>query len=127
MRKAVACCIEIGGINLPNISAEHDLRPITNARNNCLDFVRRKILRFIHNDELVRNASASDICDRLQNQFARSNQLIDALLGGFAIGLGPTVTTTRRQEICDIVEDRLHPRREYLYRLADIQYHDQAA
>lgn len=87
MREAVACCIQVRIVDLTDIAAEHDLCAVTDARDDRLHFVGREVLRFIDDDELVRDASPTDVCDGLKHKLARRDELIDALLGRLAIWL----------------------------------------
>ena len=49
--KPIGFRIQIGMINLVDVSGNHDLHGVAGARDDGFDFVRREVLGFIDNEE----------------------------------------------------------------------------
>src|SRR5438105_15943774 len=62
----VAAEIEVRVIDLVRIAGQDDLRSLAGARDDGFDLVRGEILRFVYNDELLRDAAAPDVGERLR-------------------------------------------------------------
>ena len=70
--------------------------------------MRCQVLRLVHNDELIRNAAAADVGQRLQHEFSRMDHVLGSLFVRFAFGVLRS-DTPRGEKVGQIVEYRLHP------------------
>lgn len=71
--------IEVGLVNLSNITGEDDLGTLSGPRNDCFDFVGREILGLINNEVDPLQASSPDIGQWGDEQFLRLPHFQDAL------------------------------------------------
>ena len=67
VRKTVACRVKIWIVNLTNVARKHNLGALAHSTDNGLHLMRRKILRLVDNNKLVRNTAAADIGQRLHD------------------------------------------------------------
>ena len=109
----VVRAVQIHIVDLLDVAGQDHLRPLADPADDRLDLVRRQVLRLVHDHELVRDAPAADVGQRLEHQPPVGDQLVDALLGRVALG-GLPVAAPRAQQVREIVEDRLHPGLEFL-------------
>ena len=69
--EAVGVRVHIGIIDLREVADEDDLAAFAHARDERLGFVRRELLRFIHDENRVRDGASADVRDGFDLQDAR--------------------------------------------------------
>src|SRR6056297_896300 len=84
--KAVTLGIEVGGINLKNITRKNNLCILPGSGNNCFNLVRCKVLSLIDNKDNIVQAPAANVCQGYDRQLFGLNQFIYffGLFAGFA-------------------------------------------
>jgi hypothetical protein len=99
--------IDVGVVDLLRVAREHDLGALTAARDDGLHLVGRQVLRLVDDQELVRQAAATDVREGLDLDGAALEQLEKA---------APTrrLGAALREQELEVVEDRLHPGVELL-------------
>src|SRR5205823_10243688 len=101
----VRWAVDVRIVDLVGIAGEDDLRPVAGARDDRLYLVRREVLRLVDDHELVRQRSTANVRQRLDLDLAALQEL----------GVGArALSTGRREQELEVVEDRLHPRIELL-------------
>ena len=75
-------------------------------------------MRLVDNHELVRDRPAADVGERLHDHASRGHELVEALLGGAALGALVDMAAAGREQVGDVVEDGLHPHRQLLVLVA---------
>ena len=59
VREAVARAVEVGVVNLGSVAGQDELGPLADTAGDGFHLVRREVLRFVHDHELVRDRSAA--------------------------------------------------------------------
>ena len=118
VRQAVRCGVEVRVVDLPDVAAHHDLGAVAHAADDGLHLVRAEVLRLVDDHELVRDAAAADVGERLHHQLAGGHQLVHPLLRALAVGIALRAAGAGREQVADVVEDRLHPHGELLVLVA---------
>ena len=78
---------------MTNVARKNNLGALAHSADNGLHLMRRKILRLVNNNKLMRNTAAADLGERLHDQFTASHKLIHALFGGLAVGFIATAAS----------------------------------
>ena len=68
IRQAVVHAVHVGVIDLIGISGEDELGAFSRAGQNRFDLVGRQVLRFINDDQLLRDGPSADIRKRFDFQ-----------------------------------------------------------
>ena len=68
--------IDVWIVNLCGISRENDFAAVADARDGGFHFQRRQILGFVDDDELIRNATAADVCQRFDGYFGAGHHVV---------------------------------------------------
>ena len=71
-RYGLSICVGVAG--------EDELRALADAAGDRLHLVRREVLALVHDHELVRDAPAADVGQRLEHDLPALHQLLDPLL-----------------------------------------------
>lgn len=120
--EAIAAAVEVGVVDLADVARQNEFRAFADSARDGFYFVRCQVLGFVNDHELVRDASAADVGEGFEHEFAVSHQLLHALFGAVAVCMTTSVTTAfagaRRaagaEEVGEVIENGLHPRREFL-------------
>ena len=87
VRQAIGGLVEVGVVDLADVAGEDEFRALANAAGDGLDLVRREVLGLVDEHELVGDGAAADVGEGLEHQRAVGDHLVDALLGGVAVGV----------------------------------------
>ena len=60
VRKAVALCVEVGGVYLVNIARENNLGMLARTGDDGFYFVRGEVLRLVDDEENIGQRAATD-------------------------------------------------------------------
>src|ERR1035437_806232 len=73
--KSIRGAVHIRVINLIRVAGENDFRAAADACDDGLGFELREILRLVNNHELVGDAAATDVAQRLDDDAAAAHQV----------------------------------------------------
>src|ERR1035437_9461061 len=102
--ESIRGAVHIRVINLIRVAGKDDFRTAADARDDGLGFERRQILRLVNDHELVGDAAATDVAQRLDDDAAAAHEV-----GGAAM----FVAHVQVAQHFERVVNRLHPRRKF--------------
>src|SRR6185503_2490963 len=76
--EAVGGGIDVGIVDLIRVAGENDFRAVANAGDDGFHFERREVLGLVDDHELVGDAAAADVTERLHNNCAGTHQVAAA-------------------------------------------------
>src|SRR6185369_15762606 len=92
---------QVGGVDLEDVPGEDDLGVLSGPGDDRLHLVRGEVLRFVNDEDDVREAAAADVGQGDDVELFGLHQLVDFLV--FAVALGELIFDDPQ-----IVPERLH-------------------